>query len=153
MRDVAPRLRARLFLTTLAALVASGCEPTGPATTHTTSEGLSLDARVELLERYVTFRRPFEDLAFVIDYQNNSGGLLGGPSEWDIRVVAVVPAGSIEQWVEGAVVTEAPDDLRWLDAVPRDVDVDGVDTWYARDGHVVGVDREARVVIYRALAR
>ena len=83
----------------MSALVGCG-GPTGPASTNTTSDALpSLAQRVEFLERYVTFRRQYQELGFHIVYHNNGGGGVPGPSDWDIRVVAVVPPEQLPQWL------------------------------------------------------
>jgi hypothetical protein len=97
------RWRARTLITFCPATVALllmvvcavGCTRSGPATTSTTSAGFSpLAKRVEFLHQCVAFRRTYETLDFDIMYQNN-GGTLPGPSDWDIRFVATVPAAEL----------------------------------------------------------
>ncbi len=64
--------------------------------TDTSSESFATVAdRVEFLQRYVTFRRGYRDLGLHIVYHNGGGGRRPGPSECDIRVVAVVPPGEL----------------------------------------------------------
>jgi hypothetical protein len=93
-------MQASLLL--LAGLL-TGCSsnaPSGPASVAETSETRPrLEDRVEFIERYVTFRRTYRKLAYAVDYQNNSGGMVPGPSDWDIRLVAVVPAEEIDDWI------------------------------------------------------
>jgi hypothetical protein len=105
--------------------------------------------RVALLEKYVTFRRGYESLDFAIRYQNNGGGMVPGPSEWDIRVVAVVPASEMGAWIPAGVAARSDVDAAWVKEVPTGVDVSGVREWYVTGGVVVGVDRSKRVVVYR----
>ena len=101
------------------------------------------------LNRYVTFRRTYKTLDFDINYQNNGGGLVPGPSDWDIRLVATVPASQLQAWIPAdGVASEAPD-IRWLGSVPTSLDVSGVDEWYADGLRIVGVDRDRGIVVYR----
>ena len=51
--------------------------------------------RIKLLEHYVTFRREYEQLEYDIFYQNNASGLIAGPPERDVRLIAVVPENEI----------------------------------------------------------
>lgn len=128
--------------------LATGCGKSGPATVDRTSAGLaSLKERVEFAERYVSFRRTYEALDFSIQYFNG-GGMVPGPSDWDIRLVAVVPAAEMAAWIPAGSAT-ATTDSEWLKSVPTSLDLSGVKEWYVNGQKTVGVDRERRIVVYR----
>jgi hypothetical protein len=132
-----------------------GCSgPTGPISTDTSSDSLSsLDQRVEFLQRYVTFRRGYNDLGFHIVYHNNGGGTVSGPSDWDIRLVADVPPAELAQWVPAGVSATSFADMKWLANVPGAERAHGVREWYSDQGLLVGIDRERSVVAYHSWAR
>jgi hypothetical protein len=106
-----------MLLTTLGLVGCGG--PSGPASTDTSSDFLpSLERRVEFLERYVTFRRGYRDLGFLIAYQNNGGGMAPGPSEWDVRLVAAVPPAELAAWAPPGLAASPSADTQWLAGVP-----------------------------------
>ena len=141
-------MRRRVFML-LTALLAGCSGSTGPATTETASDKLpSLEKRVEFLERYVKFRRHYTDLGFHIKFQNNGGGLVPGPSDWDIRLVAVVPAAELAEWIPPGVTAKSSADVGWLNRVPGAERATGVQEWYEEGGKLVGIDREHSVVAY-----
>ena len=102
-------LGAALVLSCLFASACCDLELTGPPSTRSSSADLeTLAQKVAFLESYVTFRRSYEALDFDIFYANNSGGLLPGPSDWDLRLRAVVPADEMGDWTRGMEKVEAP---------------------------------------------
>jgi len=135
--------------------VLTGCAvATGPASTDTSSDSLpSLEERIEFLQRYVTFRRTYTDLGFHVAYHNNSGGRVPGPSEWDIRLVAVVPSAELTEWVPVGAAVKDSVDTGWLNGVPGAERAAGISEWYDGPGIQVGIDRERSVVAYRRWAR
>lgn len=147
-------MRQLLALLTMAALAGcSGPTKPGPPSTNTSSDALpSLERRVEFLERYVTFRRGYSDLGFHIAY-NNGGGMVPGPSEWDIRLVAAVPPAELAAWVPPGIVATPSADTQWLTGVPGAEQAAGIGEWYTGLGLIVGIDRERSVVAYRRWAR
>lgn len=63
----------------------------GSLTTDTDSQSLpDKDQRLAFLARYLRFKSPVADAEYVIRYQDNSGGAIPGPSDWDIRAVLQV---------------------------------------------------------------
>ena len=137
--------RAFALLTAIALAGCAGCGgSSGPPSTDTSSDALpSLERRIEFLERYVTFRRGYSDLGFHIAYHNNGGGMLPGPSEWDIRLVAAVPAAELATWVPPGLAPSPSADKQWLAGIPGDDNAAGIREWYTGPGLVVGIDREA----------
>jgi hypothetical protein len=144
-----PPMAIRIVVLTLALLI-GGCKPSGPATTKTNSSVFgSVDERAKFLHGYVTFRRTYESLDFDIFYQNNGGGMAPGPSDWDIRLVATVPASEVQDWVPPGVSASTAPNTGWLQSVPTTLDLSGVSEWYVDGKRVVGIDRAKRIVVYR----
>lgn len=122
----------------------------GPASTKATSAAYATVAeRVKFLNEYVKFRRTYETLDFDIMYQNNGGGMVAGPSDWDVRLVATVPAAELQAWVPTGVNASTAPDAAWLKSVPTTLDLSGVSEWYIDGSRVVGIDRAKRIVVYR----
>jgi hypothetical protein len=129
-----------------------GCQSqtTGPATTDTSSSSLTtLSEKIEFLERYVTFRRSYQSLEFHINYHNNGGGLVPGPSDWDIRLIAQVPAAELPQWIPPGIASSNSSDQQWLSIVPTANQANSITEWYIGPGTVVGIDRWRAIVVYR----
>jgi hypothetical protein len=143
-----PGRLAVLFLL-VSVLLPMGCGKSGPDSVNRTSAGLaSLKERVDFLERHVTFRRTYESLDFAIYDYNGGEGMLPSPSEYNIRLVAMVPAAELAAWIPaGSPVAAA--DTDWLKAVPTSVELSGINEWYVDGRKIVGVDRERRIVAYR----
>lgn len=141
----------RTVIVVLVAASVSGCGgPGGPASTDTLSASIPTPAeRVAFLERYVTFRRHYRELDFRVAYRNGGGGPVPGPSEWDIRIVAVVPPEELKEWVPAGATAIPTADRAWLDGVPGAERAEGIAEWYVGPGSVVGVDRGRSVVAYR----
>jgi hypothetical protein len=144
-------MQASLLLLAGLSIGCSSKAPSGPASVSETSKARArLKDRVEFIERYVTFRRTYLNLEYAVDYQNNSGGMVPGPSDWDIKLVAVVPAEEIDDWIpEGAARADhAPP--KWVESVPGDIPRDKVTEWYRKGSSMaVGVHRETSTVVYR----
>lgn len=128
-----------------------GRKPGGPTSTQTNSAGMTtLVDRTKFLHEYVRFRRTYETLDFDIEYHNNGGGMVPGPSDWDVRLVATVPASEISAWVPTGIQSSRSSDTEWLKSVPTKLDVSGVSEWYVDGQRVVGLDRGKRIVVYRS---
>lgn len=134
----------------LTMLSTAACKPSGPPSGKTTSAGITtLAARVKTLHEYVKFQRTYETLDFDIDYHNNGGGLVPGPSDWDIRIVATVPASQLSDWIPAGATPSSGSDTEWLKTVPTALDLSGVTEWYVQGSKTVGLDRARRIVVYR----
>jgi hypothetical protein len=83
-------------------------------------------------------------------YQNNGGGMAPGPSDWDIRLIAVVPKAQIEEWITDGI--ERSDSLspNWLKVLPGTIDRTGITEWYHEGGTTIGLDRERGIVAFRS---
>jgi hypothetical protein len=147
----------RVLITKIGALLMGmlllGCPSTsrGPASvTETSAARTELADRIAFVENYVTFRRQYERLDYNIMYQNNSGGMVPAPSDWDIRLLAVVPAAELDAWIP--VDGEKLDDMlpEWLKDLPGTIERDGLTEWYRKSGTMIGVNRERAIVAYRS---
>jgi hypothetical protein len=142
-------LAIRFFILAMTVLLV-GCKPSGPTTTKTTSSAFAtVSERTKFLNKYVTFRRTYETLDFDIMYQNNGGGMVSGPSDWDVRLVATVPASELQAWIPAGVNASTAPDVAWLKSVPTTLDLSGVSEWYVDCKRIVGIDRPKRIVVYR----
>ena len=135
----------------LIAVLVAGCGQSGPPSTNTSSARFAtLAEKVAFLQEYVRFKRTYRQLDFAIRYTNNSGGMVPGPSEWDVRIVAVVPPSELGAWTSGLRPAPSPD-TGWLAGAPTPIDHSGVTQWFHKGGLVVGVDKGKSVVVYRNL--
>ena len=93
-------------------LLLTGCSPDSPPssnargepdrTTDTWSSSFeSKGDKLDFLERYLIFFSEVEDAEFHVVYYDNSGGLIPGPSDWDIRVALKVAPEDIPLWTDG----------------------------------------------------
>lgn len=108
----------------------------------------TITERAQFLHEYVRFRRTYETLDFDIMYQNNGNGL-PAPSDWDIRLIATVPADEIPLWIPAGVSPSVAREADWMSSVPTILNLSGVNEWYFDGGRVVGLDRANRIVVYR----
>ncbi len=125
-------------------------EPNSKTTSTQSSEFTTLNEKQEFLERYVTFRRNYDDLSFNISYIDGGGGsrMVPGPTEWDVRIFATVPSANIEDWTKGLSPTTKPI-LDWVTEIPKaPVDISDF-KWYEGDKKLIGINREDRMILYR----
>lgn len=129
----------------------------GPSSTNTLSSDKqfnSLLQKIEYLQQYVTFRRAYYELDFAIFFQNNSEGLVPGPSEWDIRLVASIPEADIKEWTKGLEPIESVAlETEWIKELPGPIDRSGISAWFKKGSKVVGVDNANHIIVYRNIAR
>ena len=130
-----------------------GCGSPAPVeTVKRSTDFATLAERVAFLERYVTFRRTYRTLEFQVVHANHSGGVVPGPSEWDIRLVATVPAEELEAWIPAGVVAQSDPREPWLAEVPDAPMAGEFPQWYEEARRSVGVDRKGNRVAYRIWA-
>lgn len=117
-------------------------------TTETVSSTFpTLALKQQFLERYVNFRRSYEDLDFHISFIDGESGMVAGPTEWNLRVLAKVPADEIDQWIQGLAVSKHPE-LDWVKDIPNaPAELSGFE-WYQDDKRTVGTNRADRTVLY-----
>ena len=126
-----------------------GCSNAGPPSTETTSEKFdSLLNKISFLEQYVTFNRQYENLDFIIFYQNNSNGFLPGPSDWDVQIIAQIPNDTINAWISNAKTIKT-DDTDWVLKIPTNINRSGFSEWYQKEKALIGVNRTQSIIVYR----
>lgn len=146
------RFVAKLVVPMLIGIVFGGCttHPSGPASVRENSDARpELADRVRFIEGYVTFRRKYDKLEYDVLYQNNGGGMVPGPSDWDIRLLAVVPSTEVDAWIPKGVAKAEAAPPQWLRELPGVIAKDGITEWYRKSGLEVGVDRSRAIVAYR----
>lgn len=104
------------------------------------------------LERYLKVRRTYEKVEFHIDYKDGGDGLLPSPTDWDIRIVATVPADEMDAWTAGLKPGKQPD-AKWLAKVPNAPKELGSMEWFMDRTRLVGIDRKNRMIVYRNLSQ
>ena len=134
-----------LFALTLTMLL-FGCGK-GKTTDTASNKFTTLAEKQEFLERYVKFRRSYDDLHFNLSYIDGGYGMVSSPTEWNVRVFAIVPAEEIEQWIDGLSATANPK-LDWISDIPKAPTDLSRYKWYKGDRVMVGIDRESRSVLY-----
>jgi hypothetical protein len=67
------------------------------------SEISSEHEKVLFLAKYLQMESDIEAAEFHIRYQDNSGGLVPGPSEWDIQAVMKVEPEDLGPWSKGMI--------------------------------------------------
>lgn len=108
-----------------------------------------LSDRVTFVETYVRFRRQYVQLEYDIVFQNNSGGMVAGPSDWDVRLVAQVPVGELDDWIDQGMTASSAPTQAWHVDTTKEIDTANVVEWYADSGRSVGIDRVKGIVAYR----
>jgi hypothetical protein len=80
----------------------------------------STEEKISFLRTYLVFPSPASAAEFHIVYHDNSGGLVPGPSDWDIRAVLKISPENLASWIEGLDRTSEEADLAWgFDLLPK----------------------------------
>ena len=88
----------------------------------------SAAARVEFLDRYLTFRSVPLDAHYRVFWSDNSGGRVPGPSDWDLRIVLTLEPDDVPAWIEGMrEVAPGKEDLDWVMEFAPGLDAAGLD--------------------------
>lgn len=130
-----------------------GCSnvPSSPLSVQETSAARhKLGDRIKFIENYVTFKRNYNKLEYDITYQNNSGGIVPGPSDWDIKLLAVVPASEIAEWIPTNATRVNAQPPNWLIQMPGSIPVTGMTEWYRTGNSEIGVDRATSAIAFRS---
>jgi len=143
----------------IAVIAVSMAPPFEEARDLSSSDLPSLEQKKEVLERYVSFQRSYEELEFEI-HSGSRGGLLPSPdpTPLDVRLRAVVPRSEQRRWLRGM-----PDPRRrpgggeahWAEDLGVDLKALRNFRWsieskpQARFKRIVGIDAQNSVVLYR----
>ena len=141
------------FSTICLFFVVTGCAGNSgpPSASERSAARPKLADRVEFVEKYVTFRRKYDDLEYNISYRNGDS-FPPSPSEWDVRIVAMVPPGDIENWTIPQKLNVAATTPEWVTDTAHAIDATSVTEWYTDGNRTVGLDRKHNVVAYRTFA-
>lgn len=138
-----------IFLSLLLPLL-GGCGGNASKTTDGDSRRFAtVMEKQAFLERYVGFRRRYDELDFAIRYIDGGDGMVPGPTEWDVRMLAKVPVESLDEWVSGMVPTQTSD-VSWVSSIPNAPSEMASFEWYSGGGRIVGISRGNRLVLYRS---
>ena len=139
----------RTMFTVLLLPLLGGCGGNASKTTDGDSRRFAtVTEKQAFLERYVSFRRRYDELDFAIRYIDGGDGMVPGPTEWDVRILAKVPVGSLDEWASGMVPTQIPD-VSWISSIPNAPIEMASFEWYSGGGRIVGISRGNRLVLYR----
>lgn len=128
----------------------AGCAPSGPKSANEKSTARpQLSERVAFIEQYVKFRRSYKSLEYDVEYHNNGGVVLSGPSEWDIKILAAIPPKEIYDWLPAAITPVQKPVPKWVTALPGNIATSGITEWYIDGKRLIGVDRENAIIVYR----
>jgi hypothetical protein len=82
--------------------------------TDTRSAALQGDrAKLDFLKKYLRLPTEVQATEFHITYQDNSKGMVPGPSDYDLRVVVKVSPDKVPQWSAEMGQPTAPFDVAW----------------------------------------
>lgn len=102
-----------LFVTAL------GCNEKNRST-DTSSRTLSTpQERSRFLCAYALCASPVKDAAFHVVFHDNSGGLLAGPDDADIRAVVLVEKDDLEKWSRGCTPARVEAKPAWLEEIAK----------------------------------
>jgi hypothetical protein len=98
-----------------------GCQQSRTTDTHSLAM-TSVSEKVAFLNRYAKMPSTPLDVEFHIIYQDNAGGMVAGPSEWDIKFAVIVKDEEISKWTAGfQQFPDAESDFSWAeDILPHD---------------------------------
>jgi len=145
--NVLQEMKTFAFLALMLTLNLVGCGK-GKSTDTASTAFKTVAEKQEFLERYVKFRRSYEDIHFRISFIDGDSGRVTGPTEWNIRLIATVPADEIDQWIDGLGEVKLPD-LEWIREIPNAPTNFNDFKWYQDGKRIVGVSRVSRRVLYR----
>ena len=138
---------AFMFLTL--ALLVTSCQES--KTTQTQSKIFKdLKSKISFLQRYMNVQgKTFEKLDFYINFQDNSGGMVPAPNEWDICLIAVIPKEDLGLWIKDLEKLETAPDMARFEIVTTDIDYSSVNEWYKKSTNsYLGISREKNIIFY-----
>jgi hypothetical protein len=83
-------------------LLLTACTHEVSKTTHTNSASFSTSQeKVRFLTTYLTPHSEIRNAKYVIDYRDNSQGILAGPSDYTMAVALKINKDSVDYWLKG----------------------------------------------------
>lgn len=122
-----------------------GCK-SGSGTTNTKSRKIaSKELRIAFLKDFMAYPSEVQDAEFHIIAQDNSGGLLGGPSDADFKAAVKVKPDDVVKWAQGCTAARLEVRPAWADTM-----LSGKDGWdVASQPDTYRCGREERVIHVR----
>lgn len=104
-------MRALLVAT---ALAACACNEKSRSTDTRSASLATAKQRTTFLCAYALCASPVKDAAFHVVFHDNSGGLLAGPDDADIKAVLSVDKDDLEKWTRGCTPARVEARPDWL---------------------------------------
>jgi hypothetical protein len=123
--------------------------PKRSMSTDTHSKQFATDAdKIRFLKRYLSLPTAVEAAEFHVVYHDNSGGLIPGPSDWDMQVVLKVAPQDLSAWTHNVKATSQKQDLEWGYSLARQRDwkLQSKPKVYTGSGKIVAVFEKERVI-------
>jgi hypothetical protein len=131
-------------------LAACGDMSSTSLSTDTQSSELLTEAeQIEFLGRYVNLKSAVTETEFHIVYHDNSGGLVGGPSDWDIR--AVMRVEDVGAWADGKTGVDSAD-FAWADGLLTEgLRPSSQPTYYTNQTTTIAVFEPEKIIYLHAI--
>jgi hypothetical protein len=99
------------------------------------------------LGQYIILKSAVSETEFHIVYHDNSGGLVNGPSDWDIRVVMRVD--DVAAWVDGKTAVDSVD-FSWAETLetllPNDLQPASQPHYYANGTTIIAIYEPEQII-------
>jgi hypothetical protein len=133
-------------------ILMSACGVTDNAssrTTDTRSSDLGGEAeQINFLGQYVTLRSAVSETEFHIVYHDNSGGLVPGPTDWDIQSVMWVE--DVSAWIGDKEMVDSAD-FSWVESLVDDsVRPSSQPVYYANSSTTIAVFEPEKLIYFRS---
>lgn len=92
----------------------SGCDEKSRSTDTRSTTLKTAKARSSFLCAYALCASPVKDAAFHVVFHDNSGGLLAGPDDSDIRAIVSVDKDDLEKWTRSCTPARVDARPEWL---------------------------------------
>lgn len=141
----------RIGVLVCAILFVAACSSTSTTdlSTDTQSSELATEAeQIEFLGQYVNLKSNVSETEFHIVYHDNSGGLGGGPSDWDIEVVMRVE--DVAAWVDGKTRVDSAD-FSWAEAfLSEGLRPSSPPTYYTNQTTTIAIFEPEQIIFFRS---
>lgn len=143
------------FIFIVFTLFFTSCTKNIPAINQSSEDFSTIEEKEEFLAKYIQIAdKSFEKLDFHVFYNDNSGGMVPGPSDMNVSFIAQVPQDEINIWIKDLKSLSNKPDFSCFSKVSTEIDYSGISEWYELKGNsFIGVDRKNSIIIYRFLTQ
>ncbi len=106
-------------LALVAVLSLAGCNEKSRSTDTRSTTLKTARERTGFLCAYALCASPVKDSAFHVVFHDNSGGLLAGPDDSDIRAIVSVDKDDLEKWTRSCVPARVEARPEWLNEIAK----------------------------------